>query len=230
MAQLHAKAKPEVADLQKLGAPNRRLGRLPHFVVRPEATGKVSSLGVGGHLTGVMKAEARFDAIYREHAGAVRRYVRRRCDADSTDDVVADVFVVAWRRLGEVPDDPLPWLLGVARRVLANRYREDARGSALDRRMRSEQVHAQPLAEADRPEPGAVWRALSVLSERDREVLLLVAWEGLSSARAARVLGVSANTFAVRLYRARRRFARELEHGSAKPGRRIRSATREVVR
>jgi RNA polymerase sigma-70 factor (ECF subfamily) len=74
-----------------------------------------------------------------------------------------------------------------------------------------------------------VWRALSQLPERDREVLLLIAWEGLSSARAARVMGVSANTFAVRLYRARRRFARALADESGNPGPRLNSATREVV-
>ena len=56
----------------------------------------------------VMDAQARFEALYREHGGAVRRYVRRRSEAQSADDVVADVFVVAWRRLGDIPDDPLP--------------------------------------------------------------------------------------------------------------------------
>ena len=55
-----------------------------------------------------MDAQARFEALYREHGGAVRRYVRRRSEAQSADDVVADVFVVAWRRLGDIPDDPLP--------------------------------------------------------------------------------------------------------------------------
>lgn len=177
-----------------------------------------------------MDAHARFEALYREQAGAVRRYVRRRWDAASTDDVVADVFVVAWRRLDDVPDDPLPWLLAVARRVLANRYRGGARQSALEQRMRSEQLRAGPERDVDQLERGVVWRALGDLSERDREALLLVAWEGLSSARAARVVGVRANTFAARLYRARRRFDRalasrcsELDHGTG-------SATREVLR
>lgn len=178
----------------------------------------------------MMDAQAQFEALYREHAGPVQRYVRRRWEAASTDDVVADVFVVAWRRLGDVPDDPLPWLLGVARRVLANRYRGGARESALEQRMRSEQLRAQPVVEADQPDTGAVWRALSKLSDCDREVLLLVAWEGLSSARAARVLEVNANTFAVRLYRARRRFARALTSDSPKPDQRLGTTTREVLR
>ena len=153
--------------------------------------------------------------MYREHGGAVRRYVRRRWDAQSADDVVADVFVVAWRRLDEVPDDPLPWLLGVARRVLANRRRGTAREHALLARLRFERLGVPPFIARDAPERGArVWRALSALSERDREVLLLVAWEGLAPHRAARVLGIGANTFAVRMYRARRRFRRALDAAS----------------
>jgi RNA polymerase sigma-70 factor, ECF subfamily len=159
----------------------------------------------------VMDAQAQFDSLYREHAGEVRRYLRRRWDAQSADDLVADVFVVAWRRLADVPDDPLPWLLGVARRVLANRRRGDARDQALRDRMRSEQsTAAQPPGTDTSPAGEDVWAALSRLSERDREALLLVAWEGLSTARAARVVGVRANTFAARLYRARRRFAQAL--------------------
>ena len=165
--------------------------------------------------------------MYREHGGAVRRYVRRRWDAQSTDDVVADVFVVAWRRLPEIPEDPLPWLLGVARRVLANRRRGADRERSLHERMRWQRPSAGAPAEADRP-TGDVWKALGSLSEGDREVLLLVAWEGLAPARAARVLGIGANTFAVRLYRARRRFRRALAAASSAPEQQTRSA--EVLR
>ena len=178
-----------------------------------------------------MDAQARFDALYREHAGEVRRYVRRRSDAQSADDVVADVYVVAWRRLGDVPDDPLPWLLGVARRILANRRRGDVRDHALWDRIRAEQFRATAVAEGDGPRDGeAVWAALSTLSERDREALLLVAWEGLSTARAARVVGVRANTFAARLYRARRHFAHALRVQRSEPSPRPGSTNTEVLR
>jgi RNA polymerase sigma-70 factor (ECF subfamily) len=178
-----------------------------------------------------MDAQARFDELYREQAGEVRRYVRRRWDTQSADDVVADVFVVAWRRLDDVPEDPLPWLLGVARRVLANRRRGDARDQALRARIRSEQFRPTGTGEVDRSRAGeAVWAALSTLSERDREALLLVAWEGLSTARAARVVGVRANTFAARLYRARRRFARALGAQTNDPGQRPGSRHTEVLR
>ena len=162
-----------------------------------------------------MDGTVRFEALFRAHAGAVRTYVCRRCDVSAADDVVADVFVVAWRRLADVPDDPLPWLLGVARRVLANRRRGEARHHALLGRVRSERVEAMPASGAQSDVGESVLRVLSRMRERDREALLLVAWEGLSAAQAANVLGVSPNTFAARLSRARRRFAVAL---AAEPG------------
>jgi RNA polymerase sigma-70 factor (ECF subfamily) len=169
--------------------------------------------------------QARFEALYHRHAGAVKRYVLRRSDAQSADDVVADVFVVCWRRLTDVPDDPLPWLLAVARHVLANRRRRDARQGALARALRFERP---PIASRpdDMPPGTDVWRALAALSEGDRELLLLVAWEGLSTARAARVLGVRANTCSARLSRARRRFARALSAEKQRAG----STGTEVMR
>lgn len=168
----------------------------------------------------VVDPQARFDALYREHAGAVKRYVLRRFDAQSADDVVADVFVICWRRLARVPDDPLPWLLAVARNVLANRRRHDAREGALASVLGSERSPVV-AATGDGPPGAEVWRALAALSQRDRELLLLVAWEGLSTARAARVLGVRPNTCSARLSRARRRFARALSaetQGTGIPG------------
>lgn len=152
-----------------------------------------------------MDARARFEALYRAHAGAVRTYARRRSDAQSADDVVADVFVTAWRRLDDVPEDPLPWLVGVARRTLANRRRSASRDLALKGRIMSEQ---STYASVERDD--AVLRALGALREPDREALLLVGWEGLEPAQAAVVLGIRANTFSARLSRARRRFARAL--------------------
>ena len=177
-----------------------------------------------------MDARARFEALYREHAGAVRAYARRRSGARTADDVVADVFVVAWRRLEDIPDDPLPWLLGVARRVLANQRRSAARDEALRGRMISEQISLASGVPARSGSDGAVLRALDALGERDREVLLLIGWEGLEAGQAARALGVRRNTFAARLYRARRRFARALAVESGQSDQRGRSPKAEVLR
>jgi RNA polymerase sigma-70 factor (ECF subfamily) len=168
--------------------------------------------------------QARFEALYAAHNAAVRTYVRRRVDSQDADDVVADVFMIAWRRLRDVPEDPLPWLLGVARRVMANRWRGATRDAALRDRMMFERPRLAPSPSVT-PEPREVLHALSAMREKDRETLLLVAWEGLEPAQAAKVLGVSSNTFSARLSRARRRFERalaaestqpETEHGSVK--------------
>jgi RNA polymerase sigma-70 factor, ECF subfamily len=165
-------------------------------------------------------ARSRFEQMYRAHADAVKTYARRRSDALTADEVVADVFLVAWRRLGEVPDDPLPWLLGVARRALANRRRTVARQDALHGRIRSVLPDAATTASAGTDTDGTVLGVLGRLDERDREVLLLVAWEGLTPAQGAAVIGVRPNTFSTRLSRARRRFQRALaaEQAASSPG------------
>ena len=164
----------------------------------------------------VVDSRARFEALYASHNAAVRTYVRRRVDSQDADDVVADVFVIAWRRLRDVPEDPLPWLVGVARRVMANRWRGVTRNAALHDRMMLERPRLAPSALMT-PDPREVLLALSAMREKDREALLLVAWEGLKPAQAARVLGVSPNTFSARLSRARRRFERALAAHSGQP-------------
>jgi RNA polymerase sigma-70 factor (ECF subfamily) len=169
-------------------------------------------------------AKSRFEQIYRAHASTVETYARRRSDVQTADEVTADVFLVAWRRIAEVPEEPLPWLLGVARRALANRRRTVAREQALHGRIQSVEGDAvTPPPSADSGE--AVVGALRRLDERDREVLLLVAWEGLTPAQGAAVIGVRPNTFSTRLSRARRRFQRELaaERAASRPEPRART-------
>jgi RNA polymerase sigma-70 factor (ECF subfamily) len=155
---------------------------------------------------------ARFRAAYDGHRDAVWRYLRRRCaDPGAAEDLTTEVFLVAWRRRRELPAEPLPWLYGVARRVVANHRRGAARGAALAERMRA----------APAPAPGdpsdlvglrqSLAGALALLSDRDRELVLLVAWEGLRVDEAARVLGCRRGTAAVRLHRARRRLRAALE-------------------
>lgn len=163
--------------------------------------------------------EARFELLYRETFRPVLRYALARVDAERAKDVVAETFLVAWRRLAEVPGEPLPWLFGVARRVIAGQVRSDSRRRALDARLqlvaggggRGGATSSAPgdLAEGV-VERDRVLAAFGRLGERDKEVLRLVTWDELDGGGAAEVLGVSRLTFAVRLHRARRRLAAEL--------------------
>ena len=123
---------------------------------------------------------------------------------------MAETFLVAWRRLDDVPAEPRAWLLGVARKVIAGQFRSQTRRDALATRLEAERAGSSDLAAtvADRDE---VLAAFAALRERDREVLRLVAWDGLDAAEAAAVLGVTRLAFAVRLHRARRRLENALE-------------------
>jgi RNA polymerase sigma-70 factor (ECF subfamily) len=152
----------------------------------------------------------------------VRAYARRRVDAATADDTVAEVFAIAWRRLDDVPDEALPWLLGCARRVIAHQHRRASRDAALRGRLQS-------VAGGSSADEGGLAWALSTLRERDRELLLLVAWEGLELAEAAEVLGCSRNAVAVRLHRARKRLAAALKRAEGDaPSRAAHSLTQEV--
>jgi RNA polymerase sigma factor (sigma-70 family) len=150
-----------------------------------------------------------FERMFRAHHAAVHRYLVRRVEEPAVADLVAETFLIAWRRQDEIAGDPLPWLLGVARRVCANHLRARQRRAAL-----GERLAAQPQWPETEIAPACEDRglreALAGLSDRDREALLLVAWDGLGNREAARVMGCSAATFAVRLHRARARLAAAL--------------------
>jgi RNA polymerase sigma-70 factor (ECF subfamily) len=148
-----------------------------------------------------LERRRRLEGLFREHAAAVHAYARRRTDGASADDAVGEVFGIAWRRIAEVPEPALPWLLACARRVLANQRRGERRAGALRSRLAANAAPRSAMPEGD----GALRAALSGLRSRDREILLLTAWEGLGPAEAAAVLGCSRRTVAVRLHRARRR-------------------------
>jgi RNA polymerase sigma factor (sigma-70 family) len=154
----------------------------------------------------------RFERIYRENFGAVLRFAAGRIDPDRAKDVAAETFLVAWRRLDDLPADARPWLLGVARKVIAGQFRSESRRDALASRLRIGHDAAAAtdpaVALADRDEALA---AFAGLGERDREVLRLVTWDELAAAEAAEVLGVTTLAFTVRLHRARRRLERALE-------------------
>jgi RNA polymerase sigma-70 factor, ECF subfamily len=155
-----------------------------------------------------MDDAARFRAMFDTTFPRVRRYVHHRgVTGGRADDIVAETFLVAWRRLHDVPDDdPLPWLLVVARNLWLNQRRGDRRHLAMVRRLPA------PTPEPPPGEPGdtaPIRRALAALTPADQEVLRLVAWDDLTPDQASRVLGCSPGAFRVRLHRARQRLADE---------------------
>jgi RNA polymerase sigma-70 factor (ECF subfamily) len=158
--------------------------------------------------------EERFNALYRAHYRAVLSYAARRTDPDTARDVVAETFLIAWRRLDSVPADSgqaEPWLYGVARRVLANADRSQRR----TQRLAARAIHDLADEALDDPalvvsERHRVLQALRRLPEAEREALRLVGWDGLDLAGAALAMGCSRSAMAVRLHRARRRLESEL--------------------
>jgi RNA polymerase sigma-70 factor (ECF subfamily) len=155
--------------------------------------------------------EAIFSACYPRVLGYA---IRRTDDRDAAEEAVSETFLIAWRRLDAVPADALPWLLGVARKVLANQRRAAGRRTPDGPLIPLEAVaDLDPRAAvadlvADRQ---AFAAAFGALGAADREVLALVSWDGLSPREAAAVLDCKPATFYLRLHRARRRLLKELE-------------------
>ncbi|MFD2766340.1 RNA polymerase sigma factor [Micromonospora eburnea] len=150
-------------------------------------------------------ASRRFTAIYDAHHAQVYAYAVSRVGRQLADDVVSDTFLVAWRKLPTVPASPLPWLLGVARNVLRERYRDEVRQASLTAELRAWADESAADVADGVTERAAVLAALARLADEDRELLTLVAWHNLSARAAARVVGCSTATFFVRLHRARKR-------------------------
>ncbi len=149
---------------------------------------------------------ARFESFAAEVYEPLQRYVRRRTDAPSVDDVVSDTLLVCWRRLDDVPlDAAIAWTLGVARRCLANGRRSERRQVRVGRRL-AEQPRPEATAEIDVDLHGA----LAELAATDREIVLLWAWEGLEPREIALALGLTANAVSIRLHRAKKRLAARL--------------------
>ncbi|WP_188079093.1 RNA polymerase sigma factor [Actinotalea subterranea] len=163
-------------------------------------------------------AEDRFTRLWVDHRGDVTRFVQRRVPDDMVDDVVSETFTVAWRRLDEMPGEERAWLFGVARNVMATHTRTHGRWRALAVRAAIEPPETGLSAEAaavDRVELARAWMSLT---DGEREVMALVAWEGLTTQEAAQVLGCRPSTFSVRLVRARRHLVDALERGSVRAG------------
>jgi RNA polymerase sigma-70 factor, ECF subfamily len=161
-----------------------------------------STMGAVRSGSAALSPEETFRRLFHSHYGAVFAYAARRVGRDEAGDAAAEVFTVAWRKIRRVPvGAELPWLYGVARRVVANQRRSRRRRARLE--VKATQV-ASRRVEHDATDLDGV---LGSLPEADREVLMLAAWEGLDPSEIGRVLGCTANAAAVRLHRARARLS-----------------------
>lgn len=159
--------------------------------------------------TGRSEPERRFRVLYQSHYRTMLAYaVRRAGPSDDAADTVAEVFMIAWRRLDQVPaaPDDLLWLYQVARRVVAGRHRSARRLRNLTERLRADRAGPVPQQPGGRnPAADRLVAALDRLPAAEREALQLVLWEQLTHAEAAQVLGCSVNAVGIRVHRAKAR-------------------------
>lgn len=164
---------------------------------------------------------ARFEELYVGTFSQVLGYALRRCDCpEDAADVVAETFAIAWRRIDVVPpgEQARLWLYGVARNVLANHRRGVIRRHDLSVALAAEVADQFVPGPEGSTELGTVSRVFRALPDDERELLALVVWEGLDHGEIARVLGCSCNAVRIRLYRARKRLARELATAGVSAG------------
>jgi RNA polymerase sigma-70 factor (ECF subfamily) len=159
----------------------------------------------------------RFEAVAPGLIEPLRRFLSRRTDPATADDVLADTLLVCWRRFDELPDDPLPWAYGAARNCLANADR----GARRQRRVAARLAAVEPpSASTPGPEPTdhPLADALAGLRPEDAELLRLWAWEQLTPAEIATVLGITPNAASIRLHRAREKLRAALGKMSGTSG------------
>jgi RNA polymerase sigma-70 factor (ECF subfamily) len=156
-----------------------------------------------------MERRARFEALAPVLIDPLRRFLARRTDAATADDALAETLLVCWRRLDDVPDEPLPWAYGVARFCLANAQRGARRQERLAAKIAVVDPPVDQVPEpADEPE---LAEAMEALRPEDAELLRLWAWEQLSASEIAEVLDITPNAASIRLHRARERLRELLE-------------------
>ncbi len=179
---------------------------------------------LGSRSSATAEQEEAFCDAYHTYYPHVFRYLRRRTDEQSAMDATADTFLVAWRRRNDMPGETscLPWLYGVARRVLSNQRRSQRRWRALTTKIAATSGRCDPSIEErvihdDRTQ--AVIDAMAKLRPDDQELLRLAEWEGLSHAEIGVAVGCSTHAVDQRMYRAMKRLAAELPHDWSEPDR-----------
>lgn len=169
----------------------------------------------------------RFTRIYRDSYSRVLGFAMRRTSPELAREAVDEAFLRAWRRLSDLPDPPLPWLLVAARNVISEQRRAGAKVDALALEVsRWPGPHPDPSDAV--VERNVVLQAVAGMTEVDREALMLTVWDGLGNRDAARVAGCSIGAFAVRLHRARRRLRAELARLDEVDAPTIRTEAREA--
>lgn len=161
---------------------------------------------------------ARFEVIARELVDPLRRFLVRRTDAATADDVLGDTLLVLWRRYDDLPDDVLPYAYGVARNCLANAERGARRQGRVAGRIATLDPPRAASAPADDDRLG---EALAALPPDDADLLRLWAWEQLTPGEIATVLGITSNAVSIRLHRARKKLAdvlRKVDAGAGHEG------------
>ncbi len=163
----------------------------------------------------------RFKAVFEDAYEPVVRFAQRRTDPARAEDIAAETFLVAWRRVRELPTDPgdaRAWLFGIARNCLLNETRGVRRRTALAVRLAGVAESAQSPdhspALVDRLALGAAW---DQLGPDEQECLALTIFDGLSSPQAGEVLGISAGAYRLRLTRARAALRRHLNGAAITP-------------
>jgi RNA polymerase sigma factor (sigma-70 family) len=160
----------------------------------------------------VTASDTRFVELYERFYRPVYAYCRRRVSADHVDDVVAETFLVTWKKIDSIPGDgdTLPWLYGVAYRVVSNQWRGRARRQKLDRKLAGIgfEVPPPPIEViVTGYESRQVVAALESLNPTDREILTLAAWEELAVADIALALDISVGAVRQRLHKAKKNLA-----------------------
>ena len=157
-----------------------------------------------------------FTDLYRRHYQKLLTYARKRTDSATADEVVSETFLVAWRRIDDIPEgSETPWLFGVARNVLKTSSRSIRRKQALQNKVIAapDTDHIENQPDRD-PRAETLKIAMAHLDKQDRELLLLSAWEEMSNTTIAARLGITSNAVSIRLHRARKKLATLLEQSS----------------
>jgi RNA polymerase sigma-70 factor (ECF subfamily) len=169
----------------------------------------------------VIPTEARFVDLYDRYQRYVASYCARRTSPERVDDAVSEVFLTAWRRIGDMPDGDatLPWLYGVAYKVIGHQWRSGSRKRSLEEKLES--LGVEPVTSPEeflvlREESERVLAALARLSATDKEILLLAAWEELSHDESAEVLGIKTEAVRQRFHKAKTRLTREFNKNENK--------------